>query len=65
MSKYNSENHNKRLQDSQQYWDDLASTFDNEPDHGLGDALIRETWTEFLKTWLPPTGVTVLDIGCR
>lgn len=64
MSEYNSENNEKRLQQSQQYWDDLASTFDNEPDHGLRDALIRETWTEFLKTWLPPTNATVLDIGC-
>src|SRR5687768_8968063 len=64
MSKYNSGNYEKRLQESQQYWDDLASTFDNEPDHGLRDAVIRETWTEFLKAWLPPTNVTVLDIGC-
>ena len=64
MSEYDSENNEKRLQQSQQYWDDLASTFDNEPDHGLRDALIRETWTEFLKTWLPPTNATVLDIGC-
>ena len=64
MNKYNSENNEKRLQETQQYWDDLASTFDNEPDHGLHDVLIRETWTEFLKTWLPPTDATVLDIGC-
>jgi 2-polyprenyl-3-methyl-5-hydroxy-6-metoxy-1,4-benzoquinol methylase len=64
MSKCNSENYEKRLQESQHYWDDLASTFDNEPDHGLRDALIRETWTEFLKAWLPLTDVTVLDIGC-
>ena len=64
MSKYNAENYEKRLQESQQYWDGLASTFDDEPDHGLGDALIRKTWTEFLKIWLPSTGMTVLDIGC-
>ena len=64
MSKHNSENYEKRLQESQQYWDDLASTFDNEPDHGLRDPLIRETWTEFLKTWLPQTNATILDIGC-
>lgn len=60
----NKVNHEKRLQESQQYWDDLASTFDNEPDHGLQDPLIRETWTKFLKTWLPQTKVTILDIGC-
>jgi len=63
MSEYNTENNEKRLQESQQYWDDLASTFDNEPDHGLRDTLIRETWTEFLKTWLPQTNATILDIG--
>jgi 2-polyprenyl-3-methyl-5-hydroxy-6-metoxy-1,4-benzoquinol methylase len=64
MSKYNPKNNEKRLQESQQYWDDLASTFDNEPDHGLRDSVIRDTWTEFLKTWLPPTNATTLDIGC-
>lgn len=64
MSEYNAENNEKRLQESQQYWDDLASTFDNEPDHGLRDTLIRETWTDFLKTWLPQTNATILDMGC-
>lgn len=58
------ENNKNRLKESQQYWDDLAATFDNEPDHGLHDSLIRETWTEFLKTYLPETKVDILDIGC-
>ena len=57
-------NHEKQLQESQQYWDNLASTFDNEPDHGLRDPVIRETWTELLKTCLPQTNATILDIGC-
>src|SRR5688572_8253320 len=64
MSKHNTENREKQLRESQQYWDDLASTFDNEPDHGLRDSVIRETWTTFLRTWLPPTNITILDIGC-
>jgi 2-polyprenyl-3-methyl-5-hydroxy-6-metoxy-1,4-benzoquinol methylase len=64
MSKYNSENNEKRLQESQQYWDALASTFDNEPDHGLLDPEIRKTWTEFLRTWVPHASATVLDVGC-
>jgi 2-polyprenyl-3-methyl-5-hydroxy-6-metoxy-1,4-benzoquinol methylase len=64
MSKYKTGDHEKRLQESQHYWDDLASTFDNEPDHGLRDSVIRETWTELLKTWLPSTNATILDIGC-
>jgi SAM-dependent methyltransferase len=64
MSKHNTENNEKRLKESQQYWDDLASTFDNEPDHGLRDPVIRETWTTFLKPWLPQTNMTILDVGC-
>ncbi|MEO7841878.1 MAG: class I SAM-dependent methyltransferase [Anaerolineales bacterium] len=64
MSDHNPESNEKRLQESRQYWDDLAPSFDNEPDHGLHDSLILETWTELLKTWLPATNVTVLDIGC-
>src|ERR1051325_9609955 len=64
MSKHNVGNNEKRLQESQQYWDGLAATFDNEPDHGLHDPLIRETWTEVFRTWLPSTQATILDIGC-
>ena len=64
MSKYNTGNDEKRLQESRQYWDDLAPSFDDEPDHGLRDSLILETWTELLKTYLPNTNATVLDIGC-
>ena len=64
MSKYNPGDHEKRLQESQHYWDDLASTFDNEPDHGLRDPAIPEAWTELLKSWLPSTNATILDIGC-
>jgi len=64
MVKQHIHNNQKRLQESQEYWDDLASTFDNEPDHGLQDTLIHRTWAEFLKTWLPQTKATILDIGC-
>jgi len=64
MSKHNTKANEKRLQESIQYWDDAASTFDNEPDHGLRDPLILEAWTTLLKTWFPETSTTVLDIGC-
>ena len=64
MSAYNTATNEKRLQESRQYWNDLASTFDYESDHGLRDPLIRETWAEFLKTWLPQTNSTIIDIGC-
>src|SRR5688572_22871799 len=64
MSEYNTGNDKKRLQESRQYWDDLASSFDDEPDHGLRDSLVLEAWTELLKTWLPAANARILDIGC-
>jgi 2-polyprenyl-3-methyl-5-hydroxy-6-metoxy-1,4-benzoquinol methylase len=64
MSEYNTGNYEKRLQESRQYWDDLAHSFDDEPDHGLRDSLVLETWTELLKTWVPAANATILDIGC-
>jgi 2-polyprenyl-3-methyl-5-hydroxy-6-metoxy-1,4-benzoquinol methylase len=64
MSEYNTGTYEKRLQESRQYWDDLAHSFDDEPDHGLRDSIILETWTELLKTWVPATNVTILDVGC-
>ena len=64
MSEYNTGNDKKRLQESRQYWDDLASSFDDEPDHGLRDSLVLEAWTELLKTWIPAANATILDIGC-
>lgn len=57
-------NDENRLQASRQYWDGRASSFDDEPDHGLRDSLVRERWTEYLKAWLPYTNATILDIGC-
>lgn len=64
MTEFAFENHKKQLQESQKYWDDQAPRFDNQPDHGLRDPIVRQAWTEFLKAWLPPVGSTVLDIGC-
>jgi 2-polyprenyl-3-methyl-5-hydroxy-6-metoxy-1,4-benzoquinol methylase len=57
-------NDENRLQDSRQYWDERAPSFDEEPDHGLRDSLVRESWTDYLKTWLPYNAATILDIGC-
>lgn len=57
-------NEEKRLQDSRQYWDDIAPSFDDEPDHGLRDPFVLENWTEFLKTCIPYTDAAILDIGC-
>ena len=57
-------NDKKRLHHSRQYWDHEAPSFDDEPDHGLGDPLVRENWTQFLRVSLPYTHATILDIGC-
>jgi 2-polyprenyl-3-methyl-5-hydroxy-6-metoxy-1,4-benzoquinol methylase len=52
------------LEATRQFWDREADTFDNEPDHGLRDATVRQAWAKLLGTWLPPSPATVLDIGC-
>jgi 2-polyprenyl-3-methyl-5-hydroxy-6-metoxy-1,4-benzoquinol methylase len=57
-------NNEKRLVASRQYWDNLASSFDDEPDHGLRDPVSFENWSNFLHMSLPYSKATILDIGC-
>ena len=57
-------NDEDRLDKSRQYWDNFARSFDDEPDHGLRDPVVREQWTNFLQASLPSTNATILDIGC-
>jgi 2-polyprenyl-3-methyl-5-hydroxy-6-metoxy-1,4-benzoquinol methylase len=57
-------NNKKRLQAARNYWDDLAPSFDEEPDHGLKDPVILAAWTHFMAAWLPTSPVNILDIGC-
>ncbi|MET8024249.1 class I SAM-dependent methyltransferase [Streptomyces avermitilis] len=45
-------------------WDAESATFDDEPDHGLRDAVVREAWAARLRDWLPGKGCDVLDLGC-
>ena len=45
-------------------WDAEAPTFDDEPDHGLRDPLVREAWAARLRSWLPDRPADVLDLGC-
>lgn len=45
-------------------WDAEAATFDDEPDHGLRDAAVREAWARRLRAWLPEVSCDVLDLGC-
>jgi 2-polyprenyl-3-methyl-5-hydroxy-6-metoxy-1,4-benzoquinol methylase len=64
MSEYKAENDKTRLHEARQYWDNLAPSFDDEPDHGLRDPIVLQAWTELLRTWLPYTKATILDVGC-
>lgn len=57
-------NDEPRAEASRQYWDEAASSFDEEPDHGLRNPVILEAWTNFLRAALPDTKATILDIGC-
>ncbi|MEW2343640.1 class I SAM-dependent methyltransferase [Streptomyces griseoaurantiacus] len=45
-------------------WEALAATFDEEPDHGLGDPRIRAAWAGRLRRWLPGSPGDLLDLGC-
>lgn len=58
------ENSEKRIEESRQYWNDQAGSFDESPDHGLRDPIVREAWSGLLAAWLPPTPASILDVGC-
>lgn len=45
-------------------WDREAATFDDEPDHGLADPVIRDAWRELLLPLLPPAPARIADLGC-
>ncbi|AVH61550.1 MULTISPECIES: class I SAM-dependent methyltransferase [Streptomyces] len=45
-------------------WDAESVTFDDEPDHGLRDPVVREAWAARLRAWLPERPADVLDLGC-
>jgi SAM-dependent methyltransferase len=50
------------------YWDAVASSFDDEPDHGLREEVTRAAWARLLRSLLPPAPAPapadVLDVGC-
>jgi SAM-dependent methyltransferase len=46
------------------YWDGQATTFDDEPDHGLRDPEVRRAWWLLLRESLPPAPARVADLGC-
>lgn len=45
-------------------WDAQAATFDDEPDHGLRDPVVRDAWRDLLRSVLPPVPSRVADLGC-
>jgi SAM-dependent methyltransferase len=49
--------------DSRELWDREAPTFDDEPDHGLGDEVTRDAWRTLLLGVLPPAPARVADLG--
>lgn len=46
------------------HWDRRAATFDEEPDHGLADPVVRDAWVRRLAAWLPDPPAHVADLGC-
>ena len=56
--------HTERLATTRRLWDDAAGSFDDEPDHGLLDSVVRAAWKELLTQLLPTRPSMVLDIGC-
>lgn len=45
-------------------WSASADTFDDEPDHGLRDPVVRRAWRRRLRAWLPEIPADVVDLGC-
>ena len=52
------------IEETRATWDAEAATFDDEPDHGLRDAVTREAWRTLLLEHLPPAPARVADLGC-
>ncbi|MEU3712228.1 class I SAM-dependent methyltransferase [Streptomyces catenulae] len=46
------------------YWQAAAATFDDAPDHGLRDPVVRAAWAARLRGWLPTPPAALLDLGC-
>ncbi len=46
------------------YWDAEAARFDDEPDHGLRDPVVRAAWADLLSLHLPESPSDVVDLGC-
>ena len=45
-------------------WDAEAASFDDQPDHGLRDPVVRAAWSDLLLPLMPPAPAAVVDLGC-
>ena len=52
------------IERTSEYWDDQALTFDDEPDHGLRNSVVREAWRRLLRSALPEPPAEIADLGC-
>lgn len=51
------------LDETRQLWDQQASTFDDERDHGLLDPRTRKAWQELLVKVIGPNPTRIADLG--
>lgn len=47
-----------------EYWDAEASTFDDQPDHGLRDPQVHDAWRSLIIALTPPIPSRIADLGC-
>ena len=52
------------MADGADYWEQQAPSFDDAPDHGLRDPVVRGAWGSLLMPLLPPAPARVADLGC-
>lgn len=45
-------------------WNSAADTFDDAPDHGLTDPVVRDAWRRLFLGVLPPPPARIADLGC-
>lgn len=48
----------------QAYWNDLAASYDDYPDHGLADPATHEAWRRLLVSALPEQPCRIVEFAC-
>jgi ubiquinone/menaquinone biosynthesis C-methylase UbiE len=52
------------MEQAQEFWDEQAASFDEQPDHGLRDPAVRAAWRDVLLPLMPSSPAAVIDLGC-